>query len=418
MKKISLRRRFLFAIIGFSVASWLLGVLLLVTVVTPEVPNSLVLLDEKARLADMALQYVESGKPPSTEALGRHITLEPVGESQTDASVLTRRLVPGTQEVLVSRRPLGLVEAGRVFGFDPYRRIAATLTTLLLMYILASRLESFVSRPLTQFRLAVERIADGERHVTVELPAEAELAELGEAFNRMSGLLVEREEELKQALASKELLFASTSHELRTPLTVILGYVQMLEDGLKGPLNEKQSESVQVLKRNATELLDQVENLLTYAKPGDEVQSLNLESVDLRDLVEEVTANLRPMAEAKGLTMETDLGREERLLSLDYQQGRQILSNLLGNAIKFTESGCVEVTITERGVEVSDTGPGIEAAHRDKIFEEFHRTQPSEKTSGLGLGLSLARRFSREMGGEIELAESGPSGSKFLWQPR
>lgn len=416
MKKISLRRRFLFAIVGFSVGTWLLGFLLLVTIITPEIPNRLVLLDEEAKLSRLALQCVESGRAPDRSTLGPYVSLESVQALQGDSSVLTHCPIPGTQNVLVSRRPLGLREAGQVLSFRPYRRLAAILTALFLMYLLATRLESFVSRPLTEFRYAVERLAAGERQVSVTLPVESELAELGEAFNRMSCLLADREEKLKSALASKDLLFASTSHELRTPLTVILGYVQMLEDGLKGPLTQKQSECVQVLKRNTIELLNQVENLLLYARPAEGVEALQSEPVDLRDLVEEVAANLQPTFEDRGLALVVELGGRELPALLDYQKGRQILTNLLSNAAKFAEKGRVNVKVLDRGVEVSDSGPGIEAQYRDKIFQEFHRVKPSGKAPGLGLGLPLARKFAREMGGEVELLRSDSEGSTFLWR--
>ena len=342
---------------------------------------------------------------------GQLTVLVPLRES-TLALLSTPRVT--TRALLAAARPNGL----RV-GF-------ALLGYMVFVYALTWGLSRFVTQPLLELQEGVTALSAGRRDVSVNLPKEAELATLASAFNAMAARLKEREEELaaasgrlEKALADKERIFATTSHELRTPLTAILGYAQMLQDGLKGPLGEEQSASLAVIERNANVLLSQVEDLLTLSRLQADQLPLREETVDLKDLVDDVLSSVRPLFDEAGTELEATWSREGPYAArLDYQRARQILCNLLDNARKYAPGGRVTVSLEEdeRGtrVEVRDSGPGIPSGLEESLFHEFERGPNSEGVDGAGLGLALARGLARRFGGELELASSSP-GAALRW---
>lgn len=426
-KRFSLKSRFFWATLGLLLVAWLVSLGVATTFVTPKVLQQLVTVDERARLLELTLQLVQV-QPEQREAKFQelrhpnwtHVEMLPLG---THPGALVEQPIPGGSQVLVSHRPVNWSEARKVVQPSMTRWVAALVVNFTFLYALVTLLSRFVTRPLNRLRVAVDSFAQGERGVSVEIPQEEELAQLSEAFNQMVQQLEARESELaqasaklKQALAAKERVFANTSHELRTPLTAILGYVQMLEEGIKGPLSPGQQSCVEVIGRNSKALLSQVEDLLTMSRLQSGSFPLKLESTDLKELVQELVEDFRPAFENKELQLSTELPAEPVVVVLDVERGRRILSNLLDNARKFTPQGSVEVVLSSQGwLEVRDSGPGVDLDPAE-LFQEFSRGPNSEGVEGAGLGLALAQQLANSLGGRLRLLRSGPEGSVFRWE--
>jgi signal transduction histidine kinase len=221
---------------------------------------------------------------------------------------------------------------------------------------------------------------------------------------------------LVDASEAKSRFLANVSHELRTPMTSILGFTDALLAGVDGPLNEEQKESLRWVQRGGQDLLGLINEILDLSKIEAGKMTVEAEPFDPSELVESVMAQHRSFAAQKGIRLEsTDLGTPAEVV-LDRQRVRQILVNLVGNALKFTDSGEVQVEFgaaADRGfhISVSDTGPGIAPEQQEAIFEEFHQAVGGEP--GTGLGLTISRRLARLMGGDVTLESELGGGSVF-----
>jgi signal transduction histidine kinase len=225
------------------------------------------------------------------------------------------------------------------------------------------------------------------------------------------------------ASRAKTDFLAMMSHELRTPLNALEGYAALLEDGIYGPVTEEQVRALgrmRVARRHLMALIDQV---LDLARVESGTRHVEMEPVNVAELVEQTAEALRGAADAKGIGLEVEPG-DAGVVRTDAGMLRQVLTNLIGNATKFTERGRVSVRARRGGdrvlVEVSDTGPGIGAEHHERVFEAFYQVDPSttRKEGGTGLGLALSREFARLLGGDLTVRSAPGEGSAFtLWLP-
>jgi two-component system, sensor histidine kinase and response regulator len=245
-----------------------------------------------------------------------------------------------------------------------------------------------------------------------------------------------RTEELRAALAQAQLadqrksdFLASVSHELRTPLNAIIGFSTVLLDGLDGPLAPAQREDVQSINRNGRFLLHLINDLLDLAKI--EAGHLNLEprNVDLRPLTAEVIDTVQTLLRNRQITLHSALPNNVPLVCADADRVRQILLNLLANAVKFTDQGTITISgvtldeIDAHGkigrcvaISVADTGIGIASERHEAIFEEFvqvHERRP--RLRGTGLGLSIVRKLVEAQHGRIWLESAPGQGSTFTF---
>ena len=219
----------------------------------------------------------------------------------------------------------------------------------------------------------------------------------------------------------KSVFVSMASHELRTPLNAILGYTDMLQEGVYGPLPDKQREVVARIIANAGELLNLATNLLDQAQIEAGTLTLNVTSFTLADLIDGVQGVMSVLAQAKGLELTSHIaGDVPTTLSGDPQRLHQILINLVGNAIKCTKEGTVRVDAYRPdadhwALEVSDTGCGIPAEAQPHIFEPFQQVDisPNREHTGAGLGLSIVRQLATLMGSEITLTSEVGHGSTF-----
>jgi signal transduction histidine kinase len=207
------------------------------------------------------------------------------------------------------------------------------------------------------------------------------------------------------------------SHELRTPLNSILGFTQVMQEGLDGPLTERMADDLAVIRRNGSHLMHLIDDVLDMAKIEAGRMSLEPEPVDLAEVLREVLEITAPMADQKNLEIAVMLQDGEPVrLDADRLRLRQILLNLIGNAIKFTEAGTVTISAVHTGdrveICIQDTGIGIPPANQDLIFQAFGQvdTSSTRKAGGTGLGLPISRHLAALHGGEIRVESGGVPG--------
>jgi signal transduction histidine kinase len=227
-------------------------------------------------------------------------------------------------------------------------------------------------------------------------------------------------EKAEAAARAKSDFLALMSHELRTPLSGIVGYADVLLGEMLGPINEKQRHGLRRINACSAHLLDMIDDVLAYARAEARSVQMRPEPVDLCRVAAEAAAIIEPMAAKKGLRLQVETPRDPLPLETDSQKVRQILLNLMGNAVKFTEEGEVRLKVCAEEAEiclrVRDTGIGISPEDMERVFEPFVQSEAvmTRRFGGTGLGLSLSRSLAHLVGGELT-AESTPGrGSEFV----
>ncbi len=219
----------------------------------------------------------------------------------------------------------------------------------------------------------------------------------------------------------KETFVSMISHDLRTPLSAIQGYTDMLQQSVYGPLSEKQTGVMTRINANTARLLSMVNNLLDRAQLEAGKLTLQIQPFDSRELIADLDAVMSVLAQNQGLELTCHINDDvPATLSGDRRRLHRILVNLVGNAIKFTEQGEVNVRIYRPdadhwAADVSDTGPGIPDKAQPYIFEPFEQVDGSitRKHSGVGLGLTIVKQLTTLMGGQVELTSKLGHGSTF-----
>ena len=229
-------------------------------------------------------------------------------------------------------------------------------------------------------------------------------------------------EELKQLDRLKSDFISMVSHELRTPLATIKEFAEIIADQLAGPVTDRQREYLAIVHANIDRITRIINDLLDIAKIEAGRLLLNKSLAEPQGLVEQVLQSLRPLAEAKGIRLEANLPPRVPRLFADADKITQVLTNLVSNAIKFTEpGGRVQVSVFEQSAEVefsvADTGVGIAPDDLPKLFEKFHQLARSVAggggANGTGLGLAISKRLVELHGGHIRVASEPGRGSIF-----
>jgi len=244
--------------------------------------------------------------------------------------------------------------------------------------------------------------------------ATAELAEQNELLRRQAF-------QLEQASAAKSQFLANVSHELRTPLNAIIGYTHLLLEGVSGELSRPQSEKLGRLESNARHLLSVINDLLDLARIESGKMPVQLERVVLQELIHEVMTEVEALIDGTRLTVTRHISDEVPEIHTDRQKVKQIVLNLLSNALKFTPQGSVSIRLDYEpekewiSVSVADTGIGISEENQKTIFEAFQQADSSyaRRQGGTGLGLTICRRLASILDGQITLISRLGEGSTF-----
>lgn len=236
---------------------------------------------------------------------------------------------------------------------------------------------------------------------------------------------VAREEQLRTAMRraeaaneAKSAFIASTSHELRTPLSAILGYSDLIAGEISGPTTAQQKEFLGRIRLSTLHLMSLIEEILTFSRIEAGKETLMLDPCDLVALAQEAVALLEPQALHKGLALTLSAPEQLPVVS-DPRKVRQVLLNLLGNAVKFTDTGWVRLEVFLEGdracYRITDTGPGIRPDQLERIFEAFTQADQTmtRLKGGTGLGLAVSRKLADMLGGELSVESAMGQGSIF-----
>jgi signal transduction histidine kinase len=247
-------------------------------------------------------------------------------------------------------------------------------------------------------------------------------------FATVSKELHDREQSLVEARAlaegasrHKSQFLANMSHELRTPMNAILGYTELLLDNIYGELPEKMRNVLIRVQSNGKHLLGLINDVLDLSKIEAGQLTLSLSDYSMKDVVLAVFSAVQPLAEAKGLLLTVQVPPELPIARGDERRITQVLLNLVGNAIKFTDKGSVSINVNNScgalTVAVCDTGPGIAPSNQTKIFEEFQQADSSttKEKGGTGLGLAISKRIIEMHKGQLKVESVLDEGSRFFF---
>ncbi|HET6233868.1 MAG TPA: ATP-binding protein [Acetobacteraceae bacterium] len=338
--------------------------------------------------------------------------------------------VPGVGWGVMVVQPISELRrrAGQVSGIALTIAAAAFVAAALLSWLLAG----YLARPVRQVARTAEAVLAGNQQVSV--PAfgglvPREISRLGQAFNSMLADLRRQNTETLAALRQAELsnaaktqFLANMSHEIRTPLNAVIGSVEVLR---LTQLTPSQLGYLDLAQHSSQSLLHLLDDILDLSRIEADKLDLERAPFHLPSLVQEVRMMFTEAARAKGLTLTSVVPDQLNVTLLgDAHRLQQVLSNLVGNAIKFTPSGAIMISVAcdqdtaksmRLAFEVADTGIGIEAATQSVIFDVFTQADASttRRYGGTGLGLSIARRLCRAMGGEISVQSKLGAGSTF-----
>jgi len=300
-----------------------------------------------------------------------------------------------------------------------HRILIVTGVALCLGIFGAFVLAQLMGRPIKKLTEGAKAIGQGNLEQKILVKSRDELGDLAGEFNRMA-------KKLKELDQMKDDFVSSVSHELRSPLTSIKGYVDFILRGKAGPLNNKLIEYLTIVKNNTSRLGMFINDILDLAKIEAKRFELGKEALELPSLIEEMVTFFRPQAEESKIQLEAVVPTNLSLVSADPDKIRQVLTNLLSNAFKFTpEGGKVTIEAKNSGwgdfveIAVKDTGVGIAQEDLQKIFDKFQQIKPStgkvKKVKGTGLGLAIVKGIVEAHGGRIWVESELDKGSNFIF---
>jgi signal transduction histidine kinase len=272
--------------------------------------------------------------------------------------------------------------------------------------------------PLRRTEARLDEIAAGEFAGRLDVPNRDEIGALAVKVNRMSDQLERLYGELETASRHKSDFLATMSHELRTPLNAIIGFSEVLHEQMFGELNERQLAYVDDVLEAGRHLLSLINDVLDLAKIEAGRMELELSSVAIPEILRSAVSMLSERASGGGIALALSTEPEEITITADERRVRQIVFNLVSNAVKFTPSGGrVDISaLAEDGrveIAVTDTGPGIRPEELERIFEEFEQATAGKKAEGTGLGLPLSRKLVELHGGRLWVESEPGKGSTF-----
>ena len=301
---------------------------------------------------------------------------------------------------------LGAVLAALIGSVDLSAAVAAAVLIILLVAAIGLLIGTFVRRTVVPVRgliAAAGAVADGDYTARATTTSSSTIQPVVSSFNEMA-------ERLEQADTQRRRLLADLGHELRTPLTVVRGEIEAMIDGV----HQADAEHLQLLLEEVTVMERLLGDLRTLSLAESGALALHPESTDLSNLVADVAVTYRRVAAEAGVTIETDLDPAIEDLWIDPVRIREVVTNLLVNALNaMPDGGTVQLATRDlpdegAAVEISDTGIGIPEAELDAVFDRFHRGPTS---TGSGLGLTISRDLIAAHGGTLDVVSTGSSGT-------
>ena len=268
---------------------------------------------------------------------------------------------------------------------------------------------------------AIEREQLYEQLKAASAQLERRVQEATSALVRQNELLRRQAIELEQASVAKSQFLANVSHDVRTPLNAILGYTSLLLRGVAGPLATPQRDSLGRVDANARHLLTLITDILDISRIEAGKMPVRLSPIRPKELVDEIMSEVEPLIATSNLTVTATVPEGLPIIRSDRQKVKQILLNLLTNALKFTPRGSVTVSCTHQradrtiSIAVADTGIGIAPADQGRIFEAFSQADSTSarEGGGTGLGLAICQRLASVLGGQLNVESTVREGSTF-----
>ncbi len=334
--------------------------------------------------------------------------------------------IEGPDWYFVSVYPKSLL-AHLAFNTASFILFLGLISLLIEITVLFVVLRKQVAKPLHDFLDATSQITKGNFNIKLDATRQDELGRLASSFNAMAHEVDIREEGLKQVQASlrqanrlKDEFLANTSHELRTPLNGIIGIAESLIDGATGQLTDKTKTNLVMIVGSGKRLATLVNDILDFSQLKHKKLALQLKPIGLREIVDIVLALNQSSVVNKPVQLLNTIQGDLPPAQADENRLQQILYNLIGNAIKFTDSGTVEIsaTVVNQHLEivVSDTGIGIPEDKLERIFKSFEQAEGStaRKYGGTGLGLAVTKQLVQLHGGKIWVKSTVEQGSQFF----
>jgi signal transduction histidine kinase len=330
---------------------------------------------------------------------------------------LTNQLVNKAEADMVA----GIEASTQAYATAQWIVIAFALGSIALALALGYAISWSLVGPVKEIEARLNQVAAGEFTQRVNVINRDELGALAANVNRMCEDLQRLYQQLELVSKHKSQFLANMSHELRTPLNAILGYTELILDSIYGEAPEKMRGVLQRIESNGRHLLGLINDVLDLSKIEAGQLTLSLSDYSLKNVIQTVFSAVEPLATQKQIALKLDVAPELPQGRGDEHRLTQVLLNLVGNAIKFTDSGEVSIKGSSANgsfqVAVRDTGPGISAADQAKLFQEFQQADNSvtRKKGGTGLGLAISRRIIEMHGGRIWVESSPGHGSTFAF---
>lgn len=311
------------------------------------------------------------------------------------------------------------LESSRAWGATTSSRTVAKPTTInngasefdSLIKPLAKNKEFLIYGGIASFGILMIGLAIGSASSNPKSKTEAQL------------VLLKQEKEKAENLAKLKSEFLNqVSHELRTPLAVIIGYIECITDGLYGEIDAKHQEILQVVAKQSSHLKNMIDQILIYSRLEAGKQPVRIEELQLIKIINEMKDTFDFLCRQKGIDMRWEIAKDSMPIRSDLTRVKEIISNLIQNAVKYTDRGSVTVRMAKLSstdaimIEVEDTGMGISEHHMASIFEPFmqaHKTSSEHSRGGIGLGLSIVRKHLEQIKGTIHVESELGKGSTF-----
>ena len=353
-------------------------------------------------------------------------TVSPVSVHAADGALLagdtasgfSRREVPVVYQVIESMLPISIdfsgarerLSVGILAYFEP---------SLLAGYAVPLRVRG------TVFGVMLVGQQDGQAPLSDEMAEFIRTASVNVSVALQTAVLYqdaqETAEKLQEVDKLKNQFMANMSHELRTPLNSIIGFSRVILKGIDGPLTEMQTTDLTAIYESGKNLLDLINDILDISKIDSGKMDIIFEPTDLHEIVQNVMTTIAGQLKDRSVELIADLPEDLPIVLADGRRIRQVLTNIVGNATKFTEEGHIKIVATyddyQVVVNVEDTGFGIPADRKHAVFEKFEQVDSSStrRYGGTGLGLPLSREFVRLHGGDIDFESVVGEGSRFFF---
>jgi signal transduction histidine kinase len=363
------------------------------------------------RFIDIVTRVIELIRGGRT-AEARRMQLTPLADR---LERLTNQLVNKAEADMVA----GIEASTEAYGTAQWIVIAFALGSIVLALGLGYSISWSMVGPVKKIEARLSEVAAGDFTQRVHVANRDELGVLAANVNRMCEKLDTLYQQLELASEHKSQFLANMSHELRTPLNAILGYTELILDSVYGEMPEKARGVLERVQRNGRHLLGLINDVLDLSKIEAGQLTLSLTDYSLKSVIQTVFSAVEPLAKEKQIVLKIDVAPELPQGRGDERRLTQVLLNLVGNGIKFTDIGEVSIKGASANgsftVSVHDSGPGISAADQVKLFQEFQQADNSitRKKGGTGLGLAISKRIIEMHGGKIWVDSVVGQGSIF-----